>query len=602
MPESADPRFKAWYPAERPPPEPNTFEVGLVLAGAVSAGAYTAGVLDFLYEALDHWHSAKLDDERAGRTGENRTVPHHKVRLHAITGASAGGMNGAISAVALRYDYPRAWSDEKIEEIRNHAGFEAAWLSNVDRPRNPFYSAWVEQIDITKLLGTADLDTGIYSLLDCTILDQIVITVLDYQGEALEDRGMRAWLRDPLPLILTVTNLRGVPYQIIFRGEGSQAHEMTLHQDQMAFAVPGLGSGTEDGLPDDFVVLDRGALGPWRTLGDTALATGAFPIGLRARRLARRGGDYDWRHPIVPSEQADLAFDKPAWPGNAVPEDYRFLSVDGGVMNNEPFEIARRELAGLNGHNERSGAAARRAVVMVDPFIEPGELGPDGDVDLLKVLTSMFGAMKNQARFTPRDRALIESENVYSRFLIAPSRRGRSGAGAIASGALGAFMGFFSDSYRHHDFMLGRRNCQRFLQTSFTLPKGNPVFDGAWSPQALDTYRDHEISDHLQLIPCVGPCAVPEPMPTWPAKQFAYGAGLRSLVEKRTDRFVSEVLARMSGKRGAKSLWSRVKGGAVGAYLWPLGKVARQKIKAAVEANLAKAVREIDERYPDDTT
>ena len=28
------------------------FEIGLVLAGAVSAGAYTAGVIDFLLEAL----------------------------------------------------------------------------------------------------------------------------------------------------------------------------------------------------------------------------------------------------------------------------------------------------------------------------------------------------------------------------------------------------------------------------------------------------------------------------------------------------------------------------------------------------------------------
>ena len=33
--------------------QPKTFEMGLAMAGAISAGAYSAGVLDFLIEALD---------------------------------------------------------------------------------------------------------------------------------------------------------------------------------------------------------------------------------------------------------------------------------------------------------------------------------------------------------------------------------------------------------------------------------------------------------------------------------------------------------------------------------------------------------------------
>ena len=33
--------------------EQNTFYVGLCMAGAVSGGAYTAGVLDYLIEALE---------------------------------------------------------------------------------------------------------------------------------------------------------------------------------------------------------------------------------------------------------------------------------------------------------------------------------------------------------------------------------------------------------------------------------------------------------------------------------------------------------------------------------------------------------------------
>src|SRR4051812_2335307 len=35
------------------------FDIGLVMAGAVSAGAYTAGAIDFLLQALDTWYAEK---------------------------------------------------------------------------------------------------------------------------------------------------------------------------------------------------------------------------------------------------------------------------------------------------------------------------------------------------------------------------------------------------------------------------------------------------------------------------------------------------------------------------------------------------------------
>ena len=38
---------------------PRTFEIGLVMAGSISAGAYMAGVMDFLIQALDQWEKDK---------------------------------------------------------------------------------------------------------------------------------------------------------------------------------------------------------------------------------------------------------------------------------------------------------------------------------------------------------------------------------------------------------------------------------------------------------------------------------------------------------------------------------------------------------------
>ena len=37
------------------------FKIAINMAGAISAGAYTAGVVDFMTEALDAWYRAKVE-------------------------------------------------------------------------------------------------------------------------------------------------------------------------------------------------------------------------------------------------------------------------------------------------------------------------------------------------------------------------------------------------------------------------------------------------------------------------------------------------------------------------------------------------------------
>src|SRR5215469_9698509 len=95
------------------------------MAGAISAGAYTAGVLDFLTESLDEWHKAKARGEH---------VPAHDVSIEVIAGASAAGMCAAISAVMLQED---------IEHIRDTSKTGTA---------NRLYESWVNKIDIGELL------------------------------------------------------------------------------------------------------------------------------------------------------------------------------------------------------------------------------------------------------------------------------------------------------------------------------------------------------------------------------------------------------------------------------------------------------------------
>jgi len=53
-----------------------TFDIGLVVAGAVSAGSFTAGAVDFLLQTLDAWYA----DKAAGAPD----CPPRGVRLRAM--------------------------------------------------------------------------------------------------------------------------------------------------------------------------------------------------------------------------------------------------------------------------------------------------------------------------------------------------------------------------------------------------------------------------------------------------------------------------------------------------------------------------------------
>src|SRR3954451_12032112 len=87
-------------------PGPDTpFEIGLVMAGAISAGAYTAGVIDFLLQALDEWERAKEQARKDIAAGKTNDCPMHEVRIKVMAGASAGGMTAGLAAglVGMKY-------------------------------------------------------------------------------------------------------------------------------------------------------------------------------------------------------------------------------------------------------------------------------------------------------------------------------------------------------------------------------------------------------------------------------------------------------------------------------------------------------------------
>jgi len=551
--------LKRWYPETRQPAD-GTFEIGLVLAGAVSAGAYSAGVMDFLFEALDQWHEHRKEDS---------DLPQHKVEVRVITGASAGGMNGAIAAAACRYSFPPI----------------TACNAGKDGSSNPFFKAWVKSIDIERLLDVADLKNKVplVSLLNSQCLDEIARDVIGTGGTQAAETT-RSWLADPFRLLLTVTNLQGVPYEVRFVGNTEFGHEMITHADHMGFSVP-VFYAVRDARPDlvrlglQNDINDSG----WSTLAATTLATGAFPLALASRQLRRSGSDYDYRF-IFPHALDGLVYSRAKIKDR---DPYSFVAVDGGAMNNEPFGLAHTELAGLSGQNPRKGSEADRAIIMIDPFTDPRGGEPARDTSVAKVALRLADAFKTQARFRQIDLTLAAADDVYSRFMIAPRRssNGRpesvSGRRAIASGGMGAFLGFFCEAYREHDYMLGRRNCQAFLRNWFVLPSNNPLFKAA---SGDDEFESGTREDHRQIIPLVGTAAKEQKLPAWPSGRFTY-ADVKEPLRKRVKKLRPQ-LQEMIG----------IRGGIMKVAAWVIWRLKFKKmVFKGMEAVITSAVKEVDE-------
>lgn len=504
-----------------------TFEFGLVLAGAVSAGAYTAGVVDFLVETLDRWEAQKRADfEAFGMDFAQWSVPPHAVRLRAVAGASAGSVVGATLAATASGHFPSGagLSPEIAPQTPHGAGAPPAphW--------NAFYNVWVRQLDIRGMLQVADIRnlgedsrqnpaTGkvqpaihrLGSVLNVAPLDMAAAQTVDFKLAPLETP--RPWLDLGVRFAFTLGNLQGVPYRYQLVGlEGAQ-FATTRHADLFRFTLAG-SEGPQHCLdggckPCEPLIEGDPKRGDddWARVAEAALASAAFPVALQSRWLEKPTwctsldvqfdprfrphggtGSSEWTQPAdIVAGYVNSTLESPL---------LSFPAVDGGTMNNQPFEYVRRTLAGPLGRNPREGHKANRAVVLIDPFPAPSvkeqekaasdpRAGMRGQpLPVLEALPRLFSAYTAQARYDANDLILATSDGVYSRYMLSPMRANPAdgsfetftGDKAIASGGLSAFAGFLSESFRHHDFLLGRRNAENFLRNYFSVTQANPLF------------------------------------------------------------------------------------------------------------------------------
>ncbi|MGB8260429.1 MAG: hypothetical protein WCE75_08760 [Terracidiphilus sp.] len=426
------------------------FKLAINMPGAVSAGAYTAGVLDFLIEAMDAWEAAKA----AGAT-----VPRHQVSIEVLTGASAGGMCAAISAVQLQENFPHI--------------AEAAAPGAITG--NRLYDSWVQRVNILRLLETRDLKANpqLVSGLDCTVLNEIAADAL----MPPQSNAGRGYISPSLTLMLTLTNLRGTYYPLYSNAAKTAGEFATYFGDRIRFQY-GSAVTAADGAPVEPLPAD--GQGSWPVLGQAALATGAFPLALAPRVLTRKACLYEdksW------SEEGSCCPVPPDFAG-LVPADGTLdtLNVDGGVTDNDPFALAHDYIANLapqsaGGQNPREADTADRAVLSIAPFpsTETFSKNFSGPTSLPSIAGRVLNALIAQSRFQGESLGLLTTRQGFSRFVIAPTDEKNPGGAALQGSALSAFGGFFSKGFRDHDFLLGRRNCQKFLTSYLVFRSDNPV-------------------------------------------------------------------------------------------------------------------------------
>jgi hypothetical protein len=479
----------------------DTFEIGLVMAGAVSAGAYTAGVVDYLLEALQHYEKV-----RKRFTEENPGKSLHNVQIRVCAGASAGGMTGTMLLSAMM--------DPNYKPM---TGYHPNTVTQPDVAANVFYRSWVDAkqgVDISYLLDSADI-TGkqpLLSLLNCHRLTEIADGVLCHPRKV----QVRDYIPERFEHFVSVFNLNGVPYTVQFEGSTSE-YGMVNQSDMMHFVVDR--NANAQFAANEIALAEEASntLNPnWKMLRQSTLATGAFPIALEPRQLGKQRDAYnEWKWWVPQADTTKGCKDDgrcfslegiaPDWLADEPQGQYTFVCVDGGVANNEPLEIARRALAGADKFNPRDKDKAHRAVLMVDPF--PAEPFKDDftyeGLNLFKLATRLFGGLKMQARFKPDELEVARAPEVYSRFIIAPTREGAPMGHEIASASLGAFGGFFSEKFRQHDFQLGRKNCQSFLMKHFIIGIKNPLVSGnlQWYRDNGCVVTDENNDEFVQIIP-----------------------------------------------------------------------------------------------------
>lgn len=467
-----------------------TFHLGITMAGAVSAGAYTAGFMDYLLEALELWEEKKQQNRDLGKKHKDydKSIPMHDVCIDVVGGASAGGMVSVMTALSLYKDMPH------IKEPSHQ------------KTGNILYDSWVlldDDLDdkstskttFEKMLETDDLKNkkvGIESILNSNPIDKIADKAFkEYENDdAIHDLKAKPFISEDLRVLVTLCSLKGVSFEVEFNRiksahfKNTPSHRMHEHMIIAHFKAQ-FNKTKDEGKYLKFNPYDEKSR---NLIKKCTKATGAFPIGLKARHFK----DDFTKEYIEHSLKRNLGtVNDPDITINIKDTHFNFTNVDGGTINNEPYGEVVQVLEELNGKLDTKNPMF--GTIMIDPFPNFYEEEVDDSVqnNIFKVIPKLYQTLREQVRVKRGDSFF----NDYFRLLAFPIKWEHKGKlmdhPPLACGGLGGFGGFFDRQFRIHDFFLGRNNARNFLRYFFSLEydKNNlhPLFKDL-TPEAIKLF------------------------------------------------------------------------------------------------------------------
>ncbi len=469
------------------------FQIGLVLSGGATAGSYTAGVIDFLFEALSEWEKERIKN--------SSKTPPWEIKIDNMTASSAGAIVTMLSTVTLGTDYEPLSKEFKY--------------GDPPPKNNLLYRSWVSDFgpeifsndDLPPIELESNLIHPILSIANSNYLrkmaDKMCLPIVNSRPIPRWASGMKVFM--------TVTNMNGVPYSSEMcdsLNTEDKKFRMYKHSDCIGFQT------TENKDPTLFSLNLESPrnCADWHRLYDTAAGSASVPLLFSAMPISRPYAHYKDLSITTPESTPDWVTSKNE------SYIYNFHASDGGLFNNEPIEVCKNSLEEkvqkkLNTKAQQSWGAC----ILIDcnsNTIQTKSNNSSKNISLLECGSRLFTVMLNEAGFKYSDFFEAMDRNNFSQFIISPTReRINKSQSILATSTMGLFGGLLDDKIRHHDFLLGRKNCQEFLCNHFTMEANNSCQNEIFS--TMDNCNIDQYS-RTPIIPLFGSATKECPLPSWP--------------------------------------------------------------------------------------
>ncbi|ATB33546.1 patatin-like phospholipase family protein [Melittangium boletus] len=412
----------------------------LVVSGGISLGAYQAG---FLSTLVRFWSVARREG-KPGQLGD----PMPRV----WTGASAGAVNallGGLASCDTAFEAPQ-WSPEA----------------------SLFWRVWIDKLDLAHLLPEEDQNRGDHLFNDAYMKETL---------QVISEETGRARFRDDcsFALGLTATNLvgRDVPF-----GSGWPESRASLKRVTEKIVVQVMTHGAQkptvrlpflQGTPDvapPYIQVQRDELRFYPALGAELppRTTGGQSVGLDTLlRAPQASGAFPFA--FSPVDVSVSFFDEVRW------SPLQSLKlVDGGVLNNNPLDLAvrlgRRWVERVEPRAQTLDTS-RFPIVYLDQDVVDWRWAPPlaRDEKLISPLESTYLQHLGNLLAASQDSVVLDTLE-HDPTLSGRIKIPRRGA-VLPSEFRFAMMGFFDRRFREHDFYRGMHDAIRFLSTQFSTTR-----------------------------------------------------------------------------------------------------------------------------------